>query len=388
MYFFFLVQNLTRSKEAGIPTLRVLGDQIVANESTSTGQFFIQKILSFIKWLWKHLLALYHPDNLKKRGLVGGAGLIVLTVFVLMFLIGLWWNRNPSLFDVKAAAQERAERYSEKMVIGYVTTNTLIEVASTLVDKSGGYLSNDIMPPSVFMDDMPSWEWGVLQQVRDFSKVLRNDMSRSNTQSEDPDLALAEPKFNTDNKSWFWPASEAKYQDGIDLVEDYLHRLAAPNNRSAQFLVGANNLRDWLEEVIKRLGSLSQRLSASVGQRRMSMNSVADAEESQPIEVEEKTAWTKIDEVFYEARGSSWALLHLLRAVEIDFKDVLERKQAMMILQQVIRELEATQKTVWSPMILNGSEFGLFANHSLVLSSYISRANTGIIELYNLLGSR
>lgn len=388
MYFFFLVQNLTRSKEAGIPTLRVLGDQIVANESTSTGQFFIQKILSFIKWLWKHLLALYHPDNLKKRGLVGGAGLIVLTVFVLMFLIGLWWNRNPSLFDVKAAAQERAERYSEKMVIGYVTTNTLIEVASTLVDKSGGYLSNDIMPPSVFMDDMPSWEWGVLQQVRDFSKVLRNDMSRSNTQSEDPDLALAEPKFNTDNKSWFWPASEAKYQDGIDLVEDYLHRLAAPNNRSAQFLVGASNLRDWLEEVIKRLGSLSQRLSASVGQRRMSMNSVADAEESQPIEVEEKTAWTKIDEVFYEARGSSWALLHLLRAVEIDFKDVLERKQAMMILQQVIRELEATQKTVWSPMILNGSEFGLFANHSLVLSSYISRANTGIIELYNLLGSR
>ncbi|MEN8220230.1 MAG: DUF2333 family protein [Pseudomonadota bacterium] len=360
----------------------------MANEPTSTGQFFIQKILSFIKWLWKHLLALYHPDNLKKRGLVGGAGLIVLTVFVLMFLIGLWWNRNPSLFDVKAAAQERAERYSEKMVIGYVTTNTLIEVASTLVDKSGGYLSNDIMPPSVFMDDMPSWEWGVLQQVRDFSKVLRNDMSRSNTQSEDPDLALAEPKFNTDNKSWFWPASEAKYQDGIDLVEDYLHRLAAPNNRSAQFLVGASNLRDWLEEVIKRLGSLSQRLSASVGQRRMSMNSVADAEESQPIEVEEKTAWTKIDEVFYEARGSSWALLHLLRAVEIDFKDVLERKQAMMILQQVIRELEATQKTVWSPMILNGSEFGLFANHSLVLSSYISRANTGIIELYNLLGSR
>jgi len=363
------------------------GDQIVADEST--GKVVIQKIFIFIKWLWKHLRALYHPDNLKKRGLVRSIGLITVTIFVLMFLIGVWWNRNPSFFDVKVAAQERAERDNEKIVIGYITTNTLIEVASTLVDKSGGYLSNDIMPPSVFMDDMPKWEWGVLQQVRDFSKVLRNDMSRSRTQSEDPDLAKAEPKFNTDNKSWFWPASEDKYQDGIDLLENYLHRLGDPTNRSAQFLAGANNLRDWLEEVIKRLGSLSQRLSASVGQRRMSMNSVGDSNAPvEAIEIEDKTPWTKIDDVFYEARGTSWALLHLLQAVKIDFKNVLEQKQAMMILQQVIQELEGTQKMVWSPIILNGSEFGLFANHSLVLSSYISRANTEMIELYNLLGSR
>ncbi len=348
----------------------------------STGKVILQQILIFIKWLWQQLQALYHPDNLKKRGLVRSIGLIAVTIFVLMFLIGLWWNRNPSFFDVKVAAQERAARDNEKIVTGYITTNTLIEVASTLVDKSGGYLSNDIIPPSVFMDDMPNWEWGVLQQVRDFSKVLRNDMSRSRTQSEDPDLAKAEPKFNTDNKSWFWPSSEQKYQEGIDLLENYLHRLGDPTNRSAQFLAGANNLRDWLEEVIKRLGSLSQRLSASVG--RMSMNGDSNAS----IEIENKTPWTKIDNVFYEARGTSWALLHLLQAIKIDFQHVLEQKQAMMILQQVLQELEGTQKMVWSPMILNGSEFGLFANHSLVLSSYISRANTDMIELYNLLGNR
>ena len=46
---------------------------------------------------------------------------------------------------------------------------------------------------------------------------------------------------------------------------------------------------------------------------------------------------------------------------------------------------EATQQTVWSPMILNGSGFGFFANHSLVLASYISRANAALIDLSNLL---
>ncbi|MCB1707405.1 MAG: DUF2333 family protein, partial [Halioglobus sp.] len=43
------------------------------------------------------------------------------------------------------------------------------------------------------------------------------------------------------------------------------------------------------------------------------------------------------------------------------------------------------QETVWSPMILNGSGFGLMANHSLVMASYISRANAAIIDLRDLL---
>jgi len=47
--------------------------------------------------------------------------------------------------------------------------------------------------------------------------------------------------------------------------------------------------------------------------------------------------------------------------------------------------LEATQETVWSPMISNGSGFGFLANHSLVMASYISRANAAIIDLRSLL---
>ena len=55
------------------------------------------------------------------------------------------------------------------------------------------------------------------------------------------------------------------------------------------------------------------------------------------------------------------------------------------IAEQIIRELEGTQEAVWSPMILNGSGFGLLANHSLVMASYISRANAAIIDLRDLL---
>ena len=45
----------------------------------------------------------------------------------------------------------------------------------------------------------------------------------------------------------------------------------------------------------------------------------------------------------------------------------------------------SAQATLWSPMILNGSGYGVLANHSLVMANYISRANAGMIDLRQLL---
>ena len=64
---------------------------------------------------------------------------------------------------------------------------------------------------------------------------------------------------------------------------------------------------------------------------------------------------------------------------------MLENKNALISLRQIVRELEGTQEPIWSPIILNGSGFGLFANHSLVMASYISRANAALIDLRSLL---
>ena len=64
---------------------------------------------------------------------------------------------------------------------------------------------------------------------------------------------------------------------------------------------------------------------------------------------------------------------------------MLNRKNAITSLQQIIRELEMSQQPVSAPVIVNGEGFGLLANHSLVMASYISRANAAIIDLRELL---
>ncbi len=134
---------------------------------------------------------------------------------------------------------------------------------------------------------------------------------------------------------------------------------------------------------------MSQKLSASVGSEVINTDLAGDSAASQstptPQQFENKTSWFQLDNNFYEARGMSWALLHFLKAVEMDFADVLAKKNALVSLRQIIRELESTQEMVFSPMILNGSGFGMLANHSLVMANYISRANAGIIELSELL---
>ena len=315
--------------------------------------------------------------------------LITITVLVLLILM-LWWDQTASDFNPSDNATEMAAIRQQQIVTGYTSTATLITLTSSLLDKPGGYLSNDVMPPSIWMDNIPNWEFGVLVQIRDFSRALRNDISRSQSQSlEDPDLSIAERQFNFNNDSWMFPPTEREYRKGVAALESYLARLSDPSNNDAQFYARADNLADWLAIVEKRLGSLSQRLSASVGQIRINTDLAGDSAANQstptPDEVLTQTPWSQIDDVFYETRGSAWALVHLLKAVEHDFSDILEKKNALVSLRQIIRELEASQETVWSPVILNGSGFGIMANHSLVMGSYISRANAAIIDLRSLL---
>jgi len=301
-----------------------------------------------------------------------------------------WWDYEPEMFAVRESAAKHAAAANRQLVTGYITTATLKRLASTLLDKRGGYLSNDLLPPGSWMDNLPNWEFGVLTQIRDTARAYRIDFSRSQSQStEDPDLAVAEGKFFFDNASWIFPQTEDEYAEGIELLESYLARLADPSDPNAQFYARADNLQQWLQGVETRLGSLSQRLSASVGKRQLNIDlageSAARRSTEVPLEVENKTPWLELDDVFYESRGHTWALIHLLRAVEQDFGDVLDDKNARVSLQQIIRELEPTQDAVWSPIILNGDGLGFLANHSLVMAGYISRANAAIIDLRNLL---
>lgn len=326
-----------------------------------------------------------------RSGLVLRALGVLLALYALVVLALMWWwDAEPDPFDVVKVAQDHAALHGHRVVPGTVTTTTMMHTIEVLLDKRGGFLANDIAPPGVLMDNIPNWEKGVVLQLRDLAQSMRNDFARSQTQSiEDADLREAFNYLSYKHTRWLLPSSESQYRNALERTEAYLTRLGDNDDENAQFYTRADNLVAYLDLVNKRLGSMSQRLSASVGQLRINTDLAGDASAQQSTPSPDarivKTPWLEIDDVFYEARGTTWALVHFLKAIEHDFEPVLRDKNALISLRQVIRELEESQRGLGSPIILNGSQYGFFANHSLVMANYISRANAAVLDLRQLL---
>ncbi len=353
----------------------------------STGAW---KFSEWLKGLLWRLRGFYRPENLKQKGLIGSALLFLITALFIAAVVGVYWSREPEPFDVRQVALQYVDGDEKRLVVGVTYAGALMHIGDVLLDKPGGYISNDMLPPGLWLDNIRNWEYGALVMLRDGTSALRNHISRSQSQSvEDKALAEADPRFNFRNDAWIFPPTEGEYRKGLHSLMDYLQRLSDTGHQQAQFFARADNLRQYLEIVEKRLGSLSQRLSASVGQVRVNTDLAGDTDARQSTQtsdaVEVQTPWLELDDVFYEARGATWALRAILQSVEYDFRGILKKKNALISLRQIIRELDESQQATFSPMILNGSGFGVFANYSLTMANYIARANAAVIDLRNLL---
>ena len=286
---------------------------------------------------------------LKRPRWLRTSGYVAAALVALYGILGIYWSRAPDIFWVNHSIND------ERVVVGYATADTLIRVAGTMLEKPGGYLNNDRFPPGVWLDNTPNWEVGVLQQVRDLATVIREDYSRSQSQSrEDDDVRDTEQSYYIDSNSWIFPTSESAYRDGIEGFTLYRDRLGDNADTAAQFYARSDNLRHWLEKVEKRLGSVTRRLGDSVVTTRINETLAGDpaAESSnpQPDNINVRTSWFEVDDVFFEARGTAWALVHFFRAAELDFAAVLEDKNANASVRQIIRELEASLRPLGSPM--------------------------------------
>jgi hypothetical protein len=303
-------------------------------------------------------------------------------VIVVVIVFAGYWSIEPKAFDVLEEATIRQQiDHVKDLPVGYVYANTLAHIAETLLHKKGGYLTNDVGLPGVLLDNIPSWEYGALVMLRDGTSALRNHLARSQSQSaEDPDLAIAEPYFYYEHDSWALPSSESEYQKGVDALHAYMVRLADPRHRNpGHFYSRADNLWQYVEIIIKRLGGISTQLSAST-ERYQEYD--ASLKKAAPIS---QTTWLELDNVFWKARGSCWALLHILRAIKHDFNLILEDKRAMDTVDIMIHEMENALAPITSPMILNGDGYGFSANYSLAMASYVSRANAAALDLRDVM---
>lgn len=106
---------------------------------------------------WKNRFARLGRSN----GSAGAAGqragnplLLILAALLGIYLLvtlllGWYWSREPDLFPVQQHTRQAAEASQRQLVSGYTTVETLKRVASTLLDKPGGYLSTTSLAGAV-----------------------------------------------------------------------------------------------------------------------------------------------------------------------------------------------------------------------------------------------
>ncbi|MBN8413495.1 DUF2333 family protein [Halomonas denitrificans] len=301
--------------------------------------------------------------------------LVILLAILVMVAVGLsiWWSVAPSRFDVETATQQ--QRISAAPAArGTVSVATLATLIDTLQDKPGGYVRNDLLPPGLWMDNMAAWETGVLTQAR----IMASSLSHFDTQSGAAVDELIAALYQ-DADDWLAPSMEDHLALAGQAAREYLARF--DDGAGASFGEQGVGAASYLESVREALAALRERLSSAV----------ADTERLTELGIEvpreAEVPWYRVDDVFHETRGQTWALYQLLVALERDQADSIAAAGLSDDYARALAELERMQRQFWSPMVLRGSGLGIFANYPLSMAHHLSRLDSVLLSLTEGLAS-
>ncbi|MFN3534471.1 MAG: DUF2333 family protein, partial [Desulfatiglandales bacterium] len=146
--------------------------------------------------------------------------------------------------------------------------------------------------------------------------------------------------------------------------------LSGLRDGSSQFFPRADNLAELFQDISSLLGGINTRLLNASREKKV-VKALEDSGEGES-QVEVEIPWYKVDNNFYYAQGVAYALHATLLAVKIDFRETLEKKNCMGLLDSILDDL---RMSYFEPLIVfNGDIDSIFANHSLNLSSLLADA--------------
>jgi hypothetical protein len=299
----------------------------------------------------------------KYRGII----LVVLAFLVAFVLVVMIVNsRKPGYHDLEGV---------DKKVKGA----HFVRVNQALVkDMADNWLPNDMFWPTVFLDNMPNFQIGVLEVVRYNTRVLRDNLSRMRTTDKlESHAEAAFTALSNDPYKWWFPSAESKWKIAHSHLNAYYEDLAKGR---ARFYARADNLVELLNQYLSLMGGANTRLINAPRDMKTTLSVEEERGEISPgAMVDIDIPWHKIDDNFYYAQGVAYALYESFRAIRFDFNDVLTDKNSIQMADKILEVLGRCHFEPW--IIFNGAPGSIFANHSLNLSSVFNDARQKINSL-------
>lgn len=269
---------------------------------------------------------------------------------------------------------------AQAQVKGMVFTGALITMGERLLVS---WLPNDVIYPTVLLDNPQNFQLGQLEVIRYCSRVLRDKLSRQRTTDKiDPDADQAFTDFSNNPHYWLWPSAESKFGAGVKALKRYRQGLA---KGTSHFYARADNLIELLDQLTSLLGGVDTRLSNAPRDwpQRLSEETAGDRYTSGEKTTRVRVPWLQIDDNFYYGRGVAYALRHVLLAVQWEFNEILSIKRSQELLANIIEELALADFEPW--LVQNGSRDSIFANHSLTLMATLENVRQKLTNLQQML---
>jgi len=283
--------------------------------------------------------------------LLGSAILLLLAGPLVLHLT----QKRHNLLPFGVAREFPPER---TLVGGEVFAQTLSTLVRHELDSASGWRPNDFVlwGPGLMADNNANRQLGIIQAVRESTRVFRDHLTKVSSTEYDPNLTLAQTAFQNDPTKFWFPSAENRFSEGVRALDRYVAGLQATPPASKP-------IQDRNVEVIR----LIQTWTDLLGDAHASLFKDRENDGS-PIR-----AW-RTDDYFYHAQGVAHAIHHLALAVRREYAEGLTGRRAVdQMLSQAADALGAAG-TLKPLVVLNGSPAGMTANHRRNLDGYVVEA--------------
>lgn len=244
------------------------------------------------------------------------------------------------------------------------TVTTLASLIDREINKHVWTPNLPFIFPSALLDNMPNYQLGIMAEVQRITRVL----SVQNPDSKE--LAEASELLNYPGTIWYlssWkPAvsSRTKYQAArYDLL---------------RYAENVSEEKETFRNDKDALNSLILSLSASIKENTFVIKKHVEKYEKRLFDM-------RADDIFYNIQGHAYVYYVTLKAIEQDYKSILEEDQIKVLWQDMLSSLK--QALMIQPLlVMNGSPETQFApNHLLGIGFYLASSRTALQEILFIL---
>ncbi|CCG39611.1 DUF2333 family protein [Magnetospirillum molischianum] len=265
-----------------------------------------------------------------------------------------------------------------------------VTMAATLmnleINETGWAPNKPWIYPMAHSSNMKAYQTGIQYAVARWANEMSDFLGRERGSGEaDRDLISAKGKFSEDPTEYILPSSVAIYNEGIESLVEYNHRLA---HGEAKYDKIHSSLADFLVKISRDLGSQSAAVEALVEPPGRAASEHSGGEVKRHI-TEYIPGGSIFDSrpsrTFFATKGRMYAYYTILKGVGEDYKDIIASKGAQRHWNNMLSSLR-DGATMYKTFITNGTPGSYVVPSDIATQGFfLMRADKQILEVADIL---